>query len=94
MIESFLYVTWIGGQALFWLILKYQTEILGEECWLMELEAPNLATAPISARQTELSAAETGPPVSATDGSGGNMEELLAFVSEFREGYKAFGSVA
>lgn len=35
MIESFLYTTRMGGQALYWLFLKYQTEILGEECWRM-----------------------------------------------------------
>jgi hypothetical protein len=35
MIESFLYGTWIGGQALYWLYLKQQTEILGEACWRM-----------------------------------------------------------
>jgi hypothetical protein len=35
MIEPFLYWTWIGGQAVYWLFLKYQTEILDEECWRM-----------------------------------------------------------
>jgi hypothetical protein len=35
MIESFLYGTWIGGQALYWLFLKCQTELLCQECWRM-----------------------------------------------------------
>jgi len=35
MIESFLYWAWIGGQAVYWFFLRYQTEILGEECWRM-----------------------------------------------------------
>jgi hypothetical protein len=33
MIESFLYGAWIGGQALYWLFLRHQTEFLGEEYW-------------------------------------------------------------
>jgi hypothetical protein len=35
MIESFLRWALIDGQALYWLFLKYETEILGEECWRM-----------------------------------------------------------
>ena len=38
MIESFLYGTWIGGQLLYWFILKDQTEMLSTECWRMCLE--------------------------------------------------------
>ena len=34
-IESFLYGAWIGGQALYWLFLKHQTEFLREEYWRM-----------------------------------------------------------
>jgi hypothetical protein len=33
MIESFLYGAWIGGQALYWLFLKHQTEFIGDEYW-------------------------------------------------------------
>jgi len=33
MIESFLYGAWIGGQALYWLFLKQQTEFIGDEYW-------------------------------------------------------------
>jgi len=33
MIESFLYGASIGGQALYWLFLRHQTEFLGEEYW-------------------------------------------------------------
>src|SRR5882762_7716921 len=35
MIESFLRWTLIGGQALYWLFLKYETEIFSEESWQM-----------------------------------------------------------
>jgi hypothetical protein len=35
MIESFLYGTLICGQALYWFLLKYQTELREEECWRM-----------------------------------------------------------
>lgn len=37
MIESFLYGAWIGGQALYWLFLRHQTELLSEEYWRMSL---------------------------------------------------------
>jgi hypothetical protein len=37
MIETFLYGAWIGGQALYWLFLRDQTESLGEEYWRMFL---------------------------------------------------------
>jgi len=33
MIESFLYLTWIGGQAVYWLFLRLQTETLGDQYW-------------------------------------------------------------
>ena len=33
MIESFLYGTWIGGQVLYWLFLKYQTQVYGARFW-------------------------------------------------------------
>jgi hypothetical protein len=35
MIESFLRWGLIGGQALYWLFLKYETEIFSEESWRM-----------------------------------------------------------
>jgi hypothetical protein len=33
MIESFVYVAWIGGQVLYWFFLRHQTELLGKEYW-------------------------------------------------------------
>lgn len=33
MIESFLYGTWIGGQVLYWLFLKHQTQVYGALYW-------------------------------------------------------------
>jgi hypothetical protein len=33
MIESFLYGTWIGGQALYWFFFRYQTHSLGLLYW-------------------------------------------------------------
>ena len=33
MIESFLYGTWIGGQALYWFFLKHQTQVYGARYW-------------------------------------------------------------
>ncbi len=33
MIESFLYVTWIGGQLFYWLFLRHQTRLLGALYW-------------------------------------------------------------
>jgi hypothetical protein len=33
MIESFLYGTWIGGQAFYWLFLRHQTHLLGTLYW-------------------------------------------------------------
>ena len=33
MIESFLYGTLICGQAFYWFLLKYETELREEECW-------------------------------------------------------------
>lgn len=33
LIESFVYATWICGQAVYWLCLKHRSETLGEECW-------------------------------------------------------------
>ena len=35
MIESFLSWAVISGQALYWLFLKYETEIFSEESWRM-----------------------------------------------------------
>jgi hypothetical protein len=44
MIESFLYGTLICGQALYWFLLKYETELREEECWRML----NILTRPAS----------------------------------------------
>ena len=33
MIESFLYGTWICGQALYWFYLRDQGAVREEECW-------------------------------------------------------------
>jgi len=33
MIESFVYVAWIGGQVLYWFFLRHQTELLDKEYW-------------------------------------------------------------
>ena len=33
MIESFIYATWIGGQALYWFFLRYQTQLYGALYW-------------------------------------------------------------
>jgi hypothetical protein len=33
MIESFLYATWIGGQVLYWLFLRHQTQFHGALYW-------------------------------------------------------------
>jgi hypothetical protein len=33
MIESFVYGTWIGGQALYWFFLRRQTQVRGTEFW-------------------------------------------------------------
>jgi len=39
MIESFLYTTWILGQAVYWSFLKFETEIACEESWTKCLRA-------------------------------------------------------
>jgi len=49
MIESFLYGAWIGGQALYLLFLKHQTEFLADEYWHMcLLTSPNRTTEKIT----------------------------------------------
>lgn len=33
MIPSFLYGTWMGGQVLYWFLLKEQTAVVSNMCW-------------------------------------------------------------